>query len=74
MESKGVPPISPENIEEIQSDDSGLPDFPSRGLIHLELSDEEVEVVIEEDLEDAVASGSASSSSKGPSVAPPRVE
>lgn len=74
MASKGVPPISLENIEEIQSDDSGFPDFPSRELLHLELSDEEVEVVIQEDLEEAVASGSASSSSKGPSVAPPRVE
>jgi hypothetical protein len=39
LESKGLPPLVPDEIEEIQSDDSGFPDFPGRNL---DLSDEKV--------------------------------
>ena len=64
-----MPPLVSEEVEEIQSDDSGLPDFPSRSV---DLLGEEAEVVIEEELEEGVAA-CASSSSKHPPVIPPPV-
>ena len=52
-----MPPLVSEEVEEIQSDDSGLPDFPSRSV---DLLGEEAEVVIEEELEEGVAAFASS--------------